>query len=182
MAGLVAQRYAQQVGEPVYRWVMPLCHSDGPSAQKSEQWVELGAKSLVMYFVRGAPAALTMSGALGHPSWGACNRARGVLHSFSGPVPAESLCPAAAGKVFTIPQPEFVNVALRHNGGGAGLNIVPLQAAADKQPFAEYAKGLGKAHCKSLFQGRTPSVMSHDVELGFTSTYHSVQGATIGPG
>ena len=60
-----------------------------------------------------------MSSKQGHNSWQIANNRPGTAHSFTFDrdrnysVPAESLSPKGAGKIFNIPQPDYVNVLLQ---------------------------------------------------------------------
>ena len=77
--------------------------------------------------VRGMPGIITQGGKVGHVSWEIANSKRVIFHSFSHDaadmfqMPAAAKLPAAAGKIFTIQQPLFINVQLFSKDEGGSV-------------------------------------------------------------
>ena len=94
---------------------------------RSEAFVEAGAEELEFLFVRGMPGIITQGGKVGHVSWEIANSKRVIFHSFSHDpadmfeMPAAAKLPAAAGKIFTIQQPLFINVQLFSKDEGGSV-------------------------------------------------------------
>ena len=152
---------------------------------RSNAFIAAGASELQFLFVRGMPIIITSK--VGHESWKICNGRTATAHSFlhhesAGFVmPAAARTAAGAGKVFTILQPEYVNVKLapmKSEPADVRPIIIPISANKDKSPIEQFLKHAPRT-AKECLGGRRPAVRAHPIEPGFSYTYNKLQGATM---
>jgi hypothetical protein len=124
---------------------------------------------------------------IGHESWKVSNGRSAVAHSFTlfensdFDMPEGALGPDAGGQVFTIPQPEYVNVRLlplKSDPADAQPIIIPVVANADKGPLESFFKH-APATAKEAMGNNVPSVRCHPLDAGFSFTYNKLQGRTV---
>ena len=199
-------RWAERHGQPVFRWVLtcrPLPDTDGGGAggggsggnggggvnmRDVERCVELGVKTLEVYWALGMPMVLS-----DHAKdkirerHMACKGARGQAHAmFPAPPQVEndagiSWClpdggvnPAAAGHIFTIPQPERLVLNMVPNSGGGEPYLLPVGATYSASPFDKFKVSMIGGDINDRWQ----PVKVHGAEQGFTVTYEKLQGLT----
>ena len=186
---LQAIRFAMRHGKPIFRWILPMLvgknqYEDFPP-ERSTVFLNAGARELQFFFVRGMPIIITVK--IGHDTWKIANGRTAVAHSFSHDdssqfvMPAEALGPAAAGRIFTIPQPEHINVRLlplKSDLADSPAIIIPVAAVADKHPMERFLKHAPKSTTDTVGKS-APSVRHHPLEVGFSITYNKLQGATM---
>ena len=153
---------------------------------RSTAFLTAGAKELQFFFVRGMPLIITVK--IGHETWKIANGRRAVAHSFSHDDSAGFTWPdgyddpQAAGRVFTICQPDFINVRLlplKSDADPSAAIIIPIAAKADKQPMERFLKHAPKSTKDAVCRASTPAVRNHAVEPAFSITYNKLQGATV---
>ena len=176
-------RFAVRKREPVFRWVLNMMVGTGSNGgARSEAWVAAGCREVEFLFVRGMPIVLTCSKS-GHDSWEICNGSSGTAHSFAHhsseefTIPTDALLDSAAGRVFTIPQPLYVNVLIQ-GANGTAPEVIPLKCTASKKPFQDYLKHAPKQVVNS-FSTALPSFQVHELDPFFSVTYNKLQGATV---
>ena len=166
-------RWAERHGQPVFRWVLtckPLPDTDGGGAggggcggsgcgggggvnmRDVERFVELGVKTLEVYWTLGMPMVLS-----DHAKdkirerHMACKGARGHAHAmFPAPpqvendagiswrLPCGGVNPAAAGHIFTIPQPERLVLNMVPNSGDGEPYLLPVGTSYTTTPFDKF--------------------------------------------
>ena len=206
-------RFAEIHKKPIYRWTLPMRVSSrlGRSAcemydpvkrvyRHSAAFVAAGARELEFLFVEGMP--LVMTEKMGHTSWHIANGRPGRAHSFTFhddrlfQMPASSLTAEGAGKIFTIPQPDYINVELpplASEPEGTPPIIVPVGTKISDQPFKMYLKHAplktqkrygyrevddNKGNKADRYT-RSNSFLLHPVMNGMAITYEKLQGATV---
>ena len=199
---LQAVRFAKRHKEPIFCWLMQMngmWEDNKPSATHSRDWFEAGAKELEFLFVRGLPVVLTANMTdppwKFHKSWEAFKNRTGTLESFvyadehHNTLPAEAKQPSGAGKMFTIPQPKYINVRLsltkKEQRENREPQTFPMTWKSKQDPMKDFIKRtkVAKKHFnvsgKDNAKGKIPSVYEHPVQPFFACTYNKLQGATV---
>ena len=150
-------------------------------------------------FVRNMRVLLTdkptAKGRRADPSWKAVNGRPGIAHSFSyakREIDGEEVdpfvywvreqhptafTPEGVGKVFTIPQPDYINVRLNPMKSDPVPCVVPMEAVSSAEPVEYYLK-----HAGTDVRERIPGAIkarTHNVTQGYVYTYDKLQGATL---
>ena len=155
--------FARETGRTVYTWVDSLSNVPFHVSSESDETLDPSARR---YFVYGAPAYITEN--LNTAATGIVNGSKGYLHSLTWrdeDARAEQLPPPGSpGEAVEIPVPLTVNVYVPDIRGAPGYGkIVPCTTTENETKNAD----------ATLKRAR------HTYDLGFSVTYHKVQGQTL---
>ena len=151
-------RFAHAKGLPVLTWVDPLVNAPMEVDEQTNEKMDPTARR---YFVLGAPCYIVEN--LNSAATGIVNGTPGYLHSLSWDdgVSKEGLGSFAPvpGHLVEVPPPHTINVLCKQGG----VDPVPMIA---KRSTSEQGDA-------------TLARLKHSVELGFSVTFHKIQGQTV---
>ena len=165
-----------------------------------EALVRRGITTLEVYWTRGMPMTLTQhaDSRQVHAQHMCFKGARGYAEAMHPQPPNSAQCegggtevwcdaegvplPGAAGRVFTIPQPDTLFVRVVPRPGEGAPFCFPSATFASKEPFVKHRfadyQGMARATGAAAGAESWGSVRMHGVEQAFVFTYAKLQGST----
>lgn len=156
--------FARARQEPIFTWLCPikLGSSYRIANGVAQEVLEAKCPELRAFFVRGAPAVITCNVC---PEYGIANGTRGVFESLVWSDPSTmafaASCQGRVAEVIQVDQPSYVVVR-------AAGHSVPIRRVQDRTKAV-----------KINDQRRQFDFRSSGCEIGFASTFHKIQGATL---